>query len=255
MRAIVQERYGPPEEVLVLRQVDTPAIGDDRVLVRVRATSVHPDVWHAVTGRPYLLRLMGAGLRRPKDPIPGMDLAGVVAKVGPGVTQFAPGDEVFGQARVDLQWRNGGAFAEQVSVPQEALALKPKSVSFDQAAAVTGGAAPWQRATRPDLLRSLPVPQPAEEPRPGGSGPEHGRMHGRLGGDARDRQAHAGRRPDLPARAGARGDALSAAGQRPWQDSHPAMSARTPHLALLALLGWLHRSGGRCRSEQEAFHE
>ena len=90
MKAVVQDRYGPYEEVLHVREVEMPPVGDAEVLVRVRAASVHPDVWHVVTGRPYVLRLMGAGLRRPKYPIPGTDLAGHVESVGKKVTRFRP---------------------------------------------------------------------------------------------------------------------------------------------------------------------
>ena len=86
MQAIVQEKYGSPD-VLELREVDKPAVGDDEVLVRVRAASVHPDIWHVVSGRPYVLRLMGAGLFKPKNPIPGTDMAGVVEFVGKNVTR------------------------------------------------------------------------------------------------------------------------------------------------------------------------
>lgn len=136
MKAVVQERYGPPGEVLRVREVDRPVIGDDEVLVRVRAAAVHPDVWHTVTGRPWILRLMGAGARRPKDPVPGMDVAGTVESVGGGVTRFAPGDEVFGATYRELWWRNGGAFAEYASAPAESLAAKPGGVTFEQAAAV-----------------------------------------------------------------------------------------------------------------------
>jgi NADPH:quinone reductase-like Zn-dependent oxidoreductase len=136
MKAIVQDKYGPPDVVLQHREIDKPIIGDDEVLVRVRAASVHPDVWHVVTGRPYVLRLMGAGVFRPKNPVPGTDVAGLVESVGKDVTRFGPGDEVFGETHTELQWRNGGAFAEFVSVPQDALALKPNGIAFEQAAAV-----------------------------------------------------------------------------------------------------------------------
>jgi len=135
MRAIVQDRYGSPEG-LVLREVERPPIGDDEVLVEVRAASVHPDVWHVVTGRPFVLRLMGSGLRRPKYRVPGTDLAGVVTAVGRSVTGFRPGDEVFGESMRGLSWRNGGAFAEYAAAPEEALAVKPANVTFEQAAAV-----------------------------------------------------------------------------------------------------------------------
>lgn len=136
MKAIVQDGYGPPDAVLALRERDLPLVEDDGVLVRVRAASVHPDVWHAVYGRPYVLRLMGSGLLRPKYPVPGTDVAGTVETVGRSVTRFQPGDEVFGETLRGHQWRNGGAFAEYVSVPEQALAPKPADVSFEQAAAV-----------------------------------------------------------------------------------------------------------------------
>jgi NADPH:quinone reductase-like Zn-dependent oxidoreductase len=134
MKAIVQEKYGSPDAVLELREIDRPVAASDEVLVRVRAASVHPDVWHAVTGRPYILRLMGAGLLRPKHPVPGTDMAGIVDSVGEDVTRFSPGDEVFGETFTELQWRNGGAFAEYVSAPQDVLAAKPSGVSFEEAA-------------------------------------------------------------------------------------------------------------------------
>ena len=135
VKAIVQERYGFPGGLRV-REVDRPAVGDDEVLVRVRAASVHPDVWHVVTGRPFVLRLMGSGLRRPKPPIPGTDVAGVVEAIGGAVSRFRSGDEVFGETMRGFSWRNGGAFAEYVSVPQDVLAVKPTNVTFEQAAAV-----------------------------------------------------------------------------------------------------------------------
>jgi NADPH:quinone reductase-like Zn-dependent oxidoreductase len=135
MKAVFQERYGSPAE-LELRDVPAPAVGDEDVLVRVRAASLHPDVWHVVSGRPFVLRLMGAGLFRPKNPIPGTDMAGVVEAVGRSVAQFEPGDEVFGETVRSNVWAHGGAFAEQVSVPQDQLAIKPGNVTFEQAAAV-----------------------------------------------------------------------------------------------------------------------
>ena len=121
---------------LELREVDKPTVGDDDVLVRVRAASVHPDVWHVVIGRPYVLRLMGAGFTKPRNPIPGTDMAGIVESVGRGVTRFRQGDEVFGETIATHQWTNGGAFAEYVSVREDWLALKPGNVTFEQAAAV-----------------------------------------------------------------------------------------------------------------------
>lgn len=136
MQAIVQDSYGTPCDVLRLRAVEQPTIRDDEVLVRVQATSVHPDVWHVVTGRPYVLRILGAGLRRPKIRIPGTDLAGQVEAVGRQVERFKPGDEVFGESHAGTQWQNGGAFAQYAAVPAASLALKPDNVSFAQAAAV-----------------------------------------------------------------------------------------------------------------------
>ena len=135
MKAVVQEGYGSLD-ALEVREVARPAPADDEVLVRVRAASVHPDVWHVVCGRPYVLRLMGAGLFKPKNPIPGTDVAGVVEAVGKNVTQFQPGDEVFGETIGSMQWINGGAFAEYVTVAEECLALKPTNVTFEQAASV-----------------------------------------------------------------------------------------------------------------------
>ena len=135
MKAIVQERYGSPDD-LELREVDKPVVGDDEVLVRVRAASIHPDVWHVVAGRPYVLRLMGAGFSKPRNPIPGTDMAGIVESVGKSVTRFRPGDPVFGETIVAHQWVHGGAFAEYVAVHQDLLAPKPANVTFEQAASV-----------------------------------------------------------------------------------------------------------------------
>ncbi len=153
--AIVQDKYGPPGDVLALRDIDKPAVGDDEVLVRVRAASVHPDVWHVVSGRPYVLRLMGAELLKPKNGVPGTDVAGHVESVGENVRRFEPGDEVFGESVRGLQWNNGGAYAEYASIPEEALALKPANVAFEQAAAVpTSGLIVLQNLT--DEVRPRP---------------------------------------------------------------------------------------------------
>jgi len=135
MKAIVQERYGSPD-VLELREIERPTFGDDEVLVRVRATSVHPDVWHALRGIPYVLRAMGSGSRRPKNPVPGTDLAGFVESVGRDVTRFQPGDEVFGQSVGANLWGNGGTFAEYAAVPATKLEPKPANLTFEQAAAI-----------------------------------------------------------------------------------------------------------------------
>jgi NADPH:quinone reductase-like Zn-dependent oxidoreductase len=135
MKAVIQQKYGPPD-VLQLREVDKPAVGGDEVLVRVRAASVHPDVWHVVSGQPYVVRIFGAGLLKPKNPVPGTDMAGVVESVGKNVTQFRPGDPVFGETIYMNQWTNGGAYAEYVSVQEDLLALKPDNITFEQAASV-----------------------------------------------------------------------------------------------------------------------
>lgn len=135
MRAIVQSSYGSVDR-LSLSDVPRPLPAEDEVLVRVRAASVHPDVWHVVVGRPVVLRLMGSGVRRPRERVPGTDVAGVVESVGNAVTRFKPGDEVFGETVRGVAWSNGGAFAEYAAAPEEGVALKPSGVSFEEAAAV-----------------------------------------------------------------------------------------------------------------------
>jgi NADPH:quinone reductase-like Zn-dependent oxidoreductase len=136
VRAIVQEAYGPHRDMLHLREIDSPVAGDGQVLVRVRATSVHADVWHAVNGVPYVLRLMGSGLRVPKQQVPGTDLAGEVVASGAGASRFAPGDRVFGEVTARNQWSNAGTFAEFAAVDEALLARIPDDLSFEQAAAV-----------------------------------------------------------------------------------------------------------------------
>ncbi len=135
MKAITHTKYGPPD-VLELKEVDKPTPKDDEVVVKVYAASIHPDVWHVVSGLPYALRLMGSGLLKPKNQIPGTDIAGIVESVGKDATQFKPGDEVFGECVRGHQWTNGGAYAEYVSAPEDALAQKPADITFEQAAAV-----------------------------------------------------------------------------------------------------------------------
>jgi NADPH:quinone reductase-like Zn-dependent oxidoreductase len=125
MKAVVQDRFGTPE-VLELREIDQPEAADDEVLVRVRAASVNPADWYAMTGSPYVARPQ-MGLRTPKTRL-GIDFAGVVEAVGGKVTRLRPGDEVFGAGT--------GSLAEYVAVPEDALVLKPANVSFEQAAAV-----------------------------------------------------------------------------------------------------------------------
>jgi NADPH:quinone reductase-like Zn-dependent oxidoreductase len=127
MKAIVRETYCAPRE-LRMADVGEPVIGDDDVLVRVAAAGVDQGVWHLVTGLPRVIRLAGFGVRRPKNPVPGMDVAGTVTAVGANVTRFRPGDEVFGSGQ--------GTYAEYARAPEKNLVHKPANVSFEEAAAV-----------------------------------------------------------------------------------------------------------------------
>ena len=126
MKAIVYEKYGPPE-VLQLKEVERPTPRDNEVLVKVHAASANPLDWHRMRGAPFLLRL-GEGLRKPKKPMLGADIAGRVEAVGSNVTQLQPGDEVFGDIYA-------GGFAEYVCAREDALALKPATITFEEAAA------------------------------------------------------------------------------------------------------------------------
>jgi NADPH:quinone reductase-like Zn-dependent oxidoreductase len=130
MKAIVCTKYGPPE-VLQLKEVEKPTPKDNEVLVKIHAASVTFSNLILVSGKPFLGRLAG-GLLKPKIKIPGSDIAGRVEAVGVNVKQFKPGDEVFG----DLSRCGKGGYAEYVSVPENALALKPANISFEEAAAV-----------------------------------------------------------------------------------------------------------------------
>src|SRR5918999_6326842 len=133
MKAIVQDGYGAPEHVLRLKDVDRPAVGGDDVLVRVRATSVNTPDWIAATGVPYVLRLQ-SGLRRPRMPVRGTDVAGVVEAVGKNVADLQPGDEVFGSSWAGAR-TTSGTFAELAVVPAPQLIKKPVGLSFGEAAA------------------------------------------------------------------------------------------------------------------------
>jgi NADPH:quinone reductase-like Zn-dependent oxidoreductase len=138
MKAITQDRYGGLE-ILELNDIHQPVPTDDQVLVGVRAAGLHRGDWHVLTGLPYLIRVVvpTLGLRRPKTPVLGMDLAGTVAAVGDTVTRFRPGDQVFG-------WTDG-AFAQYAVAPADQLAHMPVNLSFEQAAAVpTSGLAALQ---------------------------------------------------------------------------------------------------------------
>ena len=127
MKAITQETYGSAD-VLELNDIDDPVVGDKDVLVRVHAAGAGPDVWHLMTGQPYMAR-PAIGLRRPKVRVRGWDVAGTVQAVGAGDTEFRPGDEVMGVAE-------GGSFAEYAVTRPDKLVRKPASLSFEQAAAV-----------------------------------------------------------------------------------------------------------------------
>src|SRR6266498_5555170 len=120
MKAIVYTKYGSPD-VLQLKEVEKPTPGDDEVLVKVHAVSVNAADWHLMRGKPFLARLQG-GLRKPKNPTLGSDIAGRVEAVGKNATQFQPGDEVFGGI-------GQGGFAEYVSVRESRLVLKPANIS------------------------------------------------------------------------------------------------------------------------------
>lgn len=126
MKAVVYHDYGSPD-ILQYKEIEKPAPGANEALVKVRAASVNPLDWHLMRGIPYLVRLM-AGLRKPKLPRLGVDVAGRVELLGRNVTQFKPGDEVFGTCR--------GAFAEYVCTSESALVTKPDNVTFEQAASV-----------------------------------------------------------------------------------------------------------------------
>ncbi|MGD0793301.1 MAG: NAD(P)-dependent alcohol dehydrogenase [Terriglobales bacterium] len=126
MKAVVYYNYGSPD-VLKCEEIEKPTVGDNEVLIRIRAASVNPADWHFMRGTPYFIRIL-AGLRKPKVTRLGVDVAGQVEAVGRNVTQFKPGDAVFGACR--------GAFAEYACTSESALVMKPDNVTFEQAASV-----------------------------------------------------------------------------------------------------------------------
>jgi len=140
MKAIAQDRYGDAS-VLVLQDIEPPKPADGEVLVRVKAAGVDPGVWHLMTGVPYLMRVIGFGFRRPKVPVRGLALAGVVETTGKGASRFRPGDEVFGTCR-------SGSFAEYTIARQDRLAVKPPDLTFEQAAALPVSAITALQAVR-----------------------------------------------------------------------------------------------------------
>jgi NADPH:quinone reductase-like Zn-dependent oxidoreductase len=139
MKAIVQDTYGSAD-VLELKDIDIPVVGDADVLVRVHAAGCGPDVWHLMTGMPYMARL-AVGFRRPKVAVRGWDVAGTVEAIGAKVTGFQPGDEVMGSAE-------GGSFAELAITQTDKLVAKPTNLTFDQAAAVPISGTTALRAVR-----------------------------------------------------------------------------------------------------------
>jgi NADPH:quinone reductase-like Zn-dependent oxidoreductase len=149
MKAIVQDVYGSAD-VLELRDIDPPVIGDDEVLLQIHAAGVEPGVWHIMTGLPYLVRIMGYGLTKPKYPVRGRDVAGRVEAVGSAVTRFQPGDEVFGTCE--------GSFAEYAAAREDKLAMRPANLSFEQAAVI-----PISGVTALQALRDKGRVQPGDK--------------------------------------------------------------------------------------------
>ncbi|MGW2563136.1 NAD(P)-dependent alcohol dehydrogenase [Streptomyces sp. NPDC001514] len=149
MKAIVHDTYGS-SDVLELRDIDKPSAGEGDVLVRVHAAAVDAGVWHLMTGLPYLLRLMGYGLRAPKVRVRGREVAGRVEAVGAAVTRFRPGDEVFGICE--------GSFAEYASAPEDRFVPKPPNLTLEQAAAV-----PISALTALQALRDAGRVQPGQK--------------------------------------------------------------------------------------------
>lgn len=139
MKAIVQDTYGSPD-VLQLKDIEKPLVKDDEVLVRVHAAAVHPGDLIIMRGEPYIVRLAGFGLLRPKKKVPGFDVAGRVDTVGKNVTQFQPGDEVFGESN--------GALAEFAAVAEDKLSLKPANLALMHAAATAVSGVTALRAVR-----------------------------------------------------------------------------------------------------------
>ena len=127
MKAIVYHRYGSPD-VLSYEEMAKPAPAENEVLIRVRAAAANPYDWHFMRGEPYPVRIMAGGLRKPKDPRLGADVAGEIEAVGRSITRFKPGDAVFGSCK--------GAFAEYTCASESKLAMKPDNVTFEQAASV-----------------------------------------------------------------------------------------------------------------------
>ena len=131
MKAFFLENYGPPE-TLMMKEVAKPAPGENEVLIKVIATAVNDYDWSFVRGKPFIYRLM-FGLQKPKKPIPGMELAGIIEATGNSVLDFKPGDEVYG----DVSDSGFGSFAEYLAIDQKAVVRKPQAMSFEEAASLS----------------------------------------------------------------------------------------------------------------------
>lgn len=143
MKAIVQEKYGPPE-VLHLKEIPEPVPADNQVLVRIKAASMNAADWHLMRGSPFIMRLFIGGLFKPKKVILGADIAGTVEAVGSKVSLFKPGDEVFG----DISGSGFRGFAEYATVKEDELVLKPVNLNFEEAAAIPLASVTALRALR-----------------------------------------------------------------------------------------------------------
>jgi 2-desacetyl-2-hydroxyethyl bacteriochlorophyllide A dehydrogenase len=140
MKAILQDKYGTPDN-LHLGDTDQPVPGPNEVLVQVHAAGIDRGTAHLMRGEPYLMRVIGFGFRGPKNPVPGRDVAGTIVQVGPDVTEFKAGDDVFGIA-------TKGSFAEYAVAPTKKLVHKPANLTFEQAAAVPVSATTAMQALR-----------------------------------------------------------------------------------------------------------
>jgi len=150
MKALVQEAYGPLQN-LRLADVEPPRPGPDGVLIRVRAAGIDPGVWHMMTGRPLMARLMGIGFLAPRVPVAGWDASGTVESVGPRVTRFGPGDEVFGNCGS----QGTGSFAELACLPEDRCAPRPANLSLEEAAVLAVSGCTALQAVR-DVGRAVP---------------------------------------------------------------------------------------------------
>jgi NADPH:quinone reductase-like Zn-dependent oxidoreductase len=144
MKAIVQDTYGSSDALALRDDVEAPEIAADEVLVDVHAAGMDRGTWHLMTGEPYLMRVMGYGVRAPKNRVPGFDVAGTVLAIGTDVTRFAVGDEVFGISK--------GSFAEYAAAREGKLAHKPRNLTFEQAA-ILGISALTARQALQDVAR------------------------------------------------------------------------------------------------------